>query len=260
MISMSIVCTIYNHSEDVIMQMLKSLANCLQYCPQIDYDVIMVDNSDKVKLSYYPFQELFKQNVFQWVPTNSNLGYCGGNNFGVKYSNKDYIMIVNPDIVFTNSLCFDWILGSTILYNSISGRMVGKDNWYTYSSSFPTDKKYAPDKLPFYFREPTHQLPGNWKIFKYIDGSLMCFSRKLFNDIGGFDEDIFPGYFGENSFAFKAYLKGYKLIDCIVDKFYNHNSQNKDIDSIIEWSKIGRKIFYEKWALTNWDKFLQYLG
>lgn len=247
----SFITVIHNHSPEMIMRMLSSLYNNIRYCPWFDSEVLLYFGDGQS----YEFD-----NVKTY--TGSNLGYCGGNNYLIDQSTGDYVIIVNPDVVFNNSLCFDWMIGTSRLYDCISGKLNGTKEWYTYPSSFPTDKKYDPKQLPFYYNEDTLSKPGNWKPMRYIDGCLMCFSRQLYNDVGGFDTNIFPGYFGENVFCFNAFLKGYNIHPAHVRNLYTHvedGSDSSDSDKI-EWARVAREYFYEKYALPNWSKFIEYLN
>ena len=247
----------YNHPSKMVQEMVDSIRTVMQYCPHLEYKIIIQDNSDTKKEKINVIERCDNVNF-----SSTNLGYCGGNNTAIEHSSAEYIVIVNPDIKINNSLCVDWMIGTAKLYDCIVGRLVGTNKWYTYSSSFPTDKKYDPKQLPFFYDQPTLPKPGNWRPFKYIDGSLMCFNKKIWKDIGGFDEDIFPGYFGENTFVFNAFLKGYKIRDARIEKYYDHTSVHKHqkMDQIKIWSQQGRELFYEKYALINWAKFLEYLG
>ena len=257
----SFVCTIYNHPIKLIERMLLSLATVIQYCPYFEFDIIIVVN-DNLERDFEQLDGIFSSRVnISILNSERNTGYCGGNNIGIEHSNNDYIVIVNPDIIFKESLALDWLIGTAKLYNTISGKVVGNSAWYTYAATFPTDKKHAPDKLPFYFNEPTLDKPGNWKKFPYVDGALMCFPKTLWKEIGGFDESIFPGYFGENAFVFSAYLNGHIYYDAHIEKYYEHKQDHDSnySQNIINWSKLGRAYFYEHYALPNWDKFLEYL-
>jgi len=253
--TVSFVSVLYNHSETLVQRCIDSIHNVMQYCHYFDYDIILINNLDTKKYEL--------NGEYRLIDSIKNLGYCGGNNLAIQNSNSEYIIILNPDIKLTNSLCIDWLIGTCKLNNSISGRLIGTNEWYTYASSFPTDKKY--DILPFYFNEPTLIKPGNWKSFKYIDGCLMVFSKSIWEDVEGFDEDIFPGYFGENVFAFKTYLKYKKFIlsDCKINNTYIHDNNDSTFNSpenIIKWTKESRQIFYNKYANNNWDLFLEYLN
>jgi GT2 family glycosyltransferase len=253
--TVSFICVVFNHPVDMVQRMINSIDNVMQYCPRYEYDIILVDHSDE-KGSYNSFNSCT-------IIDSNNTGYCGGNNTGIGQSSSNYIIIINPDIILEKSLCVDWMVGSAKLYNAISGKVVGTNEWYTYTSSFPTSKKYKPEELPFFFNEPTLKKSGNWKPFRYVDGCLMCFSKSLWEKVGGFDESIFPGYFGENAFAFNAFLKGYRIINAHIDGFYSHKHGKrpfKEEQDVIKWSKDGRQYFYQHYALTNWDKFLEYLN
>jgi GT2 family glycosyltransferase len=253
--NISFVSVLYNHSESLVQRCVDSIHNVMQYCPYFKYDIILVNNLNTKKYNLIGSHTLIEQ--------LNNTGYCGGNNLGIKNSKSEYIIILNPDIKLLNSLCIDWLISNCKINNSISGRLVGANDWYTYASSFPTDKKY--EELPFYFNEPTLIKDGNWKSFKYIDGCLMAFAKSIWEDIGGFDETIFPGYFGENTFAFKSYLKYNKFIlsNVKIDSTYIHSDNDStfnNITDIIKWTKDSRNLFYTTYALTNWDKFINYLN
>lgn len=260
--TVDLICVVYNHPNEIIFRMIDSAVKCLIYCPYLIYKFHIINNGSAF-LNEKEFQEHVPNPAMLSVYNhNKNVGYCGGNNFGISQGNFDYIIIVNPDIVFKEALCFDWIIGCAKHYQGIVGKLVGTPNWYTFPASFPTDKKYNPDDLSFFYNEDTLSKPGRWKPFRYIDGSLMAFPRKMFNDVGGFDDDFFPGYFGENAFIFKAYLKGYNIKDAQITKFYTHqqNHTPQEEESIKRWTKEGRRTFYTKYALEYWDEFLKYMG
>ena len=258
--TVSFICTVYNHSLELVQRMIDSVDQAMLYRKEFKYDFIIVDNSEEAGL--YGTLHSHTDNIIN-VRSNTNSGYCGGNNLGIKNSQSVYIIIINPDIIIDNSLCIDWMVGTSKLNNSITGWLVGTNEWYTYAATFPTASKYEPNALPFYPNEPTLDKPGAWKSFRYIDGSFMCFPRNLAVDIEGFDEDIFPGYFGENAFCFKAYLAGYKIENVHTKSLYTHRhgqrTPTQDAE-IYAWSKTGRQLFYEKYALPNWDQFIKYMN
>jgi hypothetical protein len=257
--TISFVCVLYKHSEEMIQRMIDSIDNVLQYCPFFDYEIVLWENGieDDKCLVYEGMSNSVKA-----CAIDQNLGYCGGNNKAINVAKGDYIIVTNPDIIFTDSLCIDWLVGTSKMHNCISGRLIGTEKWYTYASSFPTDKKYDPKELPFFYDQPTLTKPGNWKSFKYVDGCLFCIPKNVWEEIGGFDEDLFPGYFGENSLCFQAFLKGFQIKDCNIEKLFKHSGGVRspmEMQQIKDWSKAAREKFYEKYALSNWDKFLEYL-
>lgn len=259
--TVSFICTVYNHDLELVQRMINSVDQAMLYRKEFKYDFIIVNNSEEEQVNYSDLNS-FTNNILH-VRSDTNSGYCGGNNLGIKSSESEYIFIINPDIIIENSLCIDWMLGFSKLNNSISGWLIGTNEWYTYASTFPTESQYDPSALPFYPNEPTLEKPGRWRSFRYIDGSFMCFPRNLAIDIGGFDEDIHPGYFGENVFCFKAFLAGYKIDNSRTKDMYLHKHGHRTPEQeakVYAWSKIGRELFYKKYALTNWDKFIEYMN
>lgn len=247
----SFVSVIYNHPIDMVVRMVSSLYNTIQATPYFTPEVLLYfgDGRSDVKI----------ENTISYH--GDNLGYCGGNNYLVDCSTGEYVIIVNPDIVFKNGLCFDWLIGTAKLYDCICGKLVGKGH-YTYASSFPTDKKYSPHELPFFYNDDVLTKPGNWKPMKYIDGSLMCCSRRIYDSVGGFDANIFPGYFGENAFCFNAYLRGFDIKAAHIKGLYEHigDGSTESNDDKIKWAKSAREYFYSYHALPNWDEFIKYLN
>ena len=251
----SFVCVIYNHSQSLVQRCINSIHENMKNVDLLFYDIIIVNNN--ALINNYNFK-----GPHNLITPNTNTGYCGGNNIGISSSKSDYIIIINPDIKLLNSKGIERMI-QACNNNYISGRLVGAQKWYAYPASFPTDKKYVNCDLPYYMWEHTLDKPGNWRAFKYIDGSLMAFPKSLWKDIGGFDEDFFPGYFGETAFAFKAYLKygNFILQDCDIENTYLHDNNDARLDmSVIDpLTQNMRLLFYYKYALNNWDKFKKYL-
>jgi GT2 family glycosyltransferase len=245
--------TIYNHHVDQVQNLINNVHEKIQYTlHKSNYKIVIVNNGNS---------DLYFDGA-DCINVGKNVGYCEGNNIGIRtIVDQETIIICNPDVKITNSLIFDYIYGYVNLSDCVCGKLVGTSSWYTYAASFPTDKQYDPDELPFYYNEPTLTKSGNWKPFRYIDGHFFGFSRKLFNDVGGFNKNIFPGYFGESEFCFRAYLNGFSLQNVTMDGFVEHN-QNHSVKyqaDIVTWTELGRKQAYRDVFLPNWSKFIEYL-
>ena len=73
----------------------KTLLNCLNSIDQ-RIQVLVIENSPKFKEKQF-FTNKFKN--FRIFCTGKNLGYGGGNNFGLKKTKTDYAIILNPDTI-----------------------------------------------------------------------------------------------------------------------------------------------------------------
>jgi GT2 family glycosyltransferase len=80
------------------------LINCLHSLSSADfsginYEIIVVENASGDDLSdlLTPFPNV------RWLDSPLNLGMGGGNNFGIRESRGDFILIANPDLLFSYS-------------------------------------------------------------------------------------------------------------------------------------------------------------
>lgn len=69
---------------------------------QIDYQIILIDNGSSDN-SLTIFRDHYHSHPkVKIITTNSNLGFAGGNNFGIDYAlknNFDYVLIINNDVL-----------------------------------------------------------------------------------------------------------------------------------------------------------------
>lgn len=78
-----------------------------------------------------------------------------------------------------------------------------------------------------------------------LDGIFLAMTRKVFDDIGGFDED-YPGWhFYDIDISFRAHMKGYKNFTFPL-KIKHDKTRTKKVNPE-EW-KQNERIFMEKWG------------
>ncbi len=208
-------------SEDQIQKSLNSLIN---FTEKISYEVIIVDNSvnseSKIKL-----KELKKNFSFiKLIFNEKNYGFGKGCNIGVKEAVGKYIAFINPDVIFENNALL--ILKGYLDKN----KKIGAAGCLTYEG----ERSYLPGgarkfhtifneflersnlvkllyKNPYYFR-------WDFNSTKFVDalmGAMFLTRKKIFNEIGGFDENFFL-YYEEIDFFKRLWNAGYKVI--FIDK------------------------------------------
>ena len=75
------------------------LLNCIKSILDSDYknlEIIIVDNISTDN-SHKKCKEKFQQ--IKLIENSKNLGYCDGNNVGIKNAKGEYIVIMNPDTI-----------------------------------------------------------------------------------------------------------------------------------------------------------------
>ena len=191
-----------------------------------DYEIILVDNGspdDSIKI----FNQEYKNNkLIKILNTKSNLGYAGGNNFGINYAlknNFDFLILLNNDVLvdpnFLNELLkesnnYD-ILGPKIYFapgfefhkdryqKKDLGKVIwaigGQMDWNNiYGSNIGIDQ--------------VDQGQFNKIINKvdFISGCCLMASRKVFEKIGKLDENYFM-YLEDVDFCQRAKKAGFKM-------------------------------------------------
>jgi GT2 family glycosyltransferase len=151
----------------------------------LNYQIIVVDNCSQIA-DYKLLEEFCKSHSFknlQLIRSKINTGFGAGNMTGYQYANAKYVAFVNNDTLFLND-CL------TIL--KTGKRMVAFDHFASISKElFGRDflEKVNPKKYPKRKFEYTNPQKVN-----YVQGSFMFTRTKDFNEVGGFDTNLFLYY------------------------------------------------------------------
>ena len=199
------------------------IENCITSIDS-EIEIVVVDNSnndkfkDKIETKY--------KNV-KCILSKENLGMGGGNNLGIKNVNKDFALILNPDVALENNSMNEIMVASKEIDNfGIISPISSEDEYPNYI--LKKDHNFDPDK-PF-------------KV-KSVDGYAMLLNLKKLKKIENFN------FFDENFFL---YLENEDLCKRLIEK-------NEDI-YIVPKSKIhhlGGKAVDPKYKneieyLRNW--------
>jgi len=153
-----------------------------------NYEVILVDNASKDQ-SYRKCKEEFPQ--INLIENKENLGYCEGNNIGLKQAKGDYIIILNPD----TEVKIDWIdeflkeyknhgdglYQPKLLATSDKTRINSGGNMMNIFGFGYSSGKGEKDSEKF----------NKFKIINYASGACLFTSKKIFDKLGYFDPFLF---------------------------------------------------------------------
>lgn len=189
---------------------------CLASIENLDYsayEVVVVDNGstddsvDQIK-SEFPNITVLE--------TGANLGYAGGNNFGIRFAverSANYVLVLNNDVVVAPNLLTEFVEAAGMLpEGSVLGAKV-----------FSYDQ---PDRLCslagqwdselggfHYIGQDDKDGPGYDRFLQvdYIVGCAMFINAKTLADVGLLDERFFLNY-EETDWCFRAKELGYRCI------------------------------------------------
>lgn len=170
----------------------------------LNYQIIVVDNCSQIA-DYKLLEDFCKSHSFknlQLVRSKINTGFGAGNMAGYQYANAKYVAFVNNDTLFLND-CFSILKTAIEKDNSIAmvggqsftetgKRMVAFDHFASISKElFGRDflEKVNPKKYPKRKFEYTNPQKVN-----YVQGSFMFTRTSDFNEVGGFDTNLFLYY------------------------------------------------------------------
>ncbi len=198
--TISIICPSWNPNKRPLSIFLNSVKKS-KY-PKKNLETIIIDNGSTDK------SVEFVRKKFPWVKIiklDKNYGYPKAANIGIAKSKGDYIFIANNDIEFEKNCLIN--LADYLLNNPKTGEVGGRI--YDY---------YKRDKImgtPLSYNLFTGKFKTSGDYNKpqeaqWISG-LCMFPKKLFNSLGGFDDNFF--YSGDDlDFSLRLGYKGFKVI------------------------------------------------
>ena len=156
-------------SDHVIHRCINSIEN--------EIEIIVVDNSNNTKFK----NDIEKQykNV-KCILSSNNIGMGAGNNLGIKNTNKDFALILNPDVILEKNTIDEMIFASNQLESfGVIAPISDKPQYPNYK--FDKNENYKYDQInPF-------------KV-KTVDGYSMLLNLKRLRNLKNFnffDENIF---------------------------------------------------------------------
>lgn len=152
-------------------------------------------------------QERAGERRFKLIINEENLGYAGGNNVGIKYaleSGADYVLILNPDTTIAKDLLTKLLeVAKKNTRAGIIGTAVNEGDRIIYCGEIKWLKSELKHSV---LKPPTRNLKPDF----YIPGVAMLISKKVFENIGYFDERYFL-YFEDADFCARTRCAGFKL-------------------------------------------------
>lgn len=179
------------------------LHSILEQAEGIDHEVIIVDNASKDKTC--PLIRLtFPQVVL--IENQTNIGFAGANNIGLRRAKGDFILLINPDTCWKRGE-----IGKALQFlrdhpeaGGLGARLILKDgSWQKSHGNFPTllrelkEALYLPRFFPgskwfkgmFIYREKREPAAVDWVSCTFFLGR-----RNVMAEAGFFDERYFMYY------------------------------------------------------------------
>jgi N-acetylglucosaminyl-diphospho-decaprenol L-rhamnosyltransferase len=167
--------SISGQNLSVVIVTLKSekvIHNCIKSINQ-NLPIIVVENSNNQE-----FKENLenKYNNLKCILSKSNLGMGAGNNIGIKASNTEYVLILNPDVILEKNTIEEIFFATKSLSN--------------FTILAPLEKKFA-NYGSFNKKKLSKDVDESPFEVDFVDGFAMLLNKKKINEIDYFDENFF---------------------------------------------------------------------
>ena len=207
MIEVSVVIVNYNTAK-LTFDCIESI---ISKTKELDYEIIVVDN-DSTDGSCDMLDEDFP--AIKYIRNSKNVGFGKANNKGAEMARGDYILILNPDTMLTETTLSEMFKFSERQDNFGAAGVQFMDGSGEYlpesKRNFP-DLKVAGAKLLGYskYYYANHIKQNDIAEVDILTGAFMFVKKEVYDKIGGFDEDFFM--YGEDiDLSYRVTKAGFK--------------------------------------------------
>lgn len=229
----------------------KLILNCLDsICEKtegLDFEIIVVDNNSPNKP-----QVLKVDSRIEYIQSETNLGFGKANNLGAQYAKGKYLFCLNPDTILINNAVKELykfmiehkdigICGANLYQANMSAghsyEMLSPGiRQEIINSRHCSSKRYNED----------FNITNSPKEVAHVVGAALMISKKLFNEIGGFDKDFFM-YLEETYLCYQVKQKGYRIYNVPSAKIIHLEGQSFTLKTKFEDMFFdGRKTYLTK--------------
>jgi GT2 family glycosyltransferase len=177
------------------------LVNCInsiyENIKSYPFEIVIINNSQEDYISLTEYKNLT-------VVPNENKGFSQANNLGVKHSLGEYLLFLNADTIVKNDFAGELIKHfENIEFGAVGLKLLNTDGTFQISSyeentftgeirNKKLEKKFSQENISF-INKIEAGLKNITKV-EWVSGAALFMKRKIFDDIGGFDERYFLFY------------------------------------------------------------------
>lgn len=179
-------------------------------------EIVIVDNASQ-KTDYDNLLTMFLNvNNVKIVRSKINLGFGGGNMLGMQHATGDFYAFINSDVLFLESV-FENLVSFANIKNDfgVAGiQILDAENKKSISYRYFEGVRYKllGRKFLEFTKKQKLSIKENTKepfTVDFVIGSFMFFKKETFNNIGGFDTNIFL-YYEETDVCYRLKKNGFR--------------------------------------------------
>lgn len=235
--------------------LLDTIASIKEKSFSIEYEIIVVDNNsidDSVEETKSKFPDV------KVILSKENVGFGRANNLGVKHAKGKYIFFLNSDTLLVNNavkILFDFFENNPDRNLGIAaGNLFTKDMApnFSYSTYLPNLWTHLLYRLYLakFFSSENFNSSGNAKKVGQVIGADLMISKKLFDEIGGFDPFYFM-YVEDTDMQKTITNMGYSIFSVPEAKIIHLQGSSSLSYQKLKWEIEGYKYYFKKFYNKN---------
>ncbi len=214
------------------------------------YEVVLIDNG-----SMPPFEPYRNMGPIRIIRNQKNLGFPVAVNQGIRAAKGEFIILLNNDVIVTPG----WMKRILEVLQKYS--IVGPMTNYCAGAQKTTIPVYeSREELDRRASDYMAANAGNLQEVNWIIGFCMAFRRSLFEEIGPFDESLWPCSGEEIDFCLRARKASHKIgiaRDVYVHHFGSQTFGDLQKTGLADYKEIcerNEKHLAARWGADFWER------
>jgi GT2 family glycosyltransferase len=187
-------------------QLLTDCVNSILHSDYSNYEIIVVDNASKDQ-SHIKCKQSFTQ--VRLIENAENLGYCEGNNIGIRNSKGEFVVILNPDTLVEPN----WVKELLSAYKKFGDGLYQPKFLTTTNHEIIMSTGNMIQLFGFGYARGKGELDNKQfeepEIIGYASGTCLFTSSKLIKELGMLDPFLFA-YHDDLDLGWRAAMMGIK--------------------------------------------------
>ncbi len=211
-------------------------------------EIICVDNGSTDGTSDHLRDLAGRHGAVRHLRNETNLGFAGGNNVGIRAARGEFVILLNNDTYVTQGWARDLIrpmqrqadIGMTGPLTNMAG------NEQKIAITYSNMQEMARASTAF-------TAARRRTLFPTVNLAFFCVAirRSVLNQVGGLDESYGTGYFEDDDYCMRVRRAGHRLAVC--DDVFVHHHHSASFDLIGDTAKAdlmkrNRRIFEKRWG------------
>lgn len=248
-------------NKDEVKTLKKCISSIEKKSTYKNYEIIVVENNSTDEKIFDYYNEISKNEKIKVVKWTEEFNYSAINNFAVKQSSGEYIVLLNNDIEIISKSWIEEMLmhAQRIGIGCVGAKLYYPDDTVQHAGVIIGIGSVAGHSHK-YFNRYEDGFVGRLKIVQNLSAvtaACLMIKKSIFNEVGGLDES-FQVAFNDIDFCMKVRQKGYLNIFTPYAEMYHYESKSRGLEDTPE--KVKRfngeiKRFEEKWGLWQRDPY-----